>query len=387
MPFFITSKPSAADVIAVIKGNAYGHGSVALARYLYSNGVQHFAVASAVEGQELRQAGVQGFIQVFGNCVEEEIAVMRQYQMTPTVTSEAFLKQWALWPAPVQIPLPAVAIKVDSGMSRNGCQSEELPGIIKLCDDLGVPIHSLMSHFAQSWDDDKFTQQQLDTFLAAVKPYRNRGIKLHAANSAAIIRGVATDLDFIRPGICLYGLAPDSTKKTAQIIEDFGLRPALCWVAHPSMVKRLLPGRHVGYDQTYVLDNEETIATFSLGYADGYNRLLSGKGILTDMDGEEQRLVGRVSMDAITVVVKDDTTIETPFYIYTSDYTSPNSVTGMARTIGTIPYEVGTSLSTRLPRLYVTGNTVFTVDGREAAVAVTNNKPVDEEIPSKKVKS
>lgn len=92
-------------------------------------------------------------------------------------------------------------------------------------------------------------------------------------------------------------------------------------------------------------------------------------------------------MDAITVVVKDDTTIETPFYIYTSDYTSPNSVTGMARTIGTIPYEVGTSLSTRLPRLYVTGNTVFTVDGREAAVAVTNNKPVDEEIPSKKVKS
>nr|KAG5714666.1 hypothetical protein BaRGS_000154 [Batillaria attramentaria] len=255
-------------------------------------GVRHFAVATAYEGRELRQAGIQGFIQVFGNCVGEEMDIMRQFQLTPTVTTEAFLTHWAAWPSYTLAEqqsrnsnIPQVVIKVDSGMSRNGCQPEELPTLMDLCSELGVPVHSLMTHFAQAWDDPHFTLKQLDTFLSAVQPYRKQGVKLHAANSCGIIRGFGTSLDLVRPGICLYGLPPDPSEETVKTVEEFGLRPALSWIARPNMVKHLKPGRHVGYDQTYRLEKEETIATFALGYADGYSRQLSGKGILTTAEG------------------------------------------------------------------------------------------------------
>ncbi|KAK7507454.1 hypothetical protein BaRGS_00001389 [Batillaria attramentaria] len=362
------------ELMAVIKANAYGHGAVGVARHLVNQGVRHFAVATAYEGRELRQAGIQGFIQVFGNCVGEEMDIMRQFQLTPTVTTEAFLTHWAAWPSYTLAEqqsrnsnIPQVVIKVDSGMSRNGCQPEELPTLMDLCSELGVPVHSLMTHFAQAWDDPHFTLKQLDTFLSAVQPYRKQGVKLHAANSCGIIRGFGTNLDLVRPGICLYGLPPDPSEETVKTVEEFGLRPALSWIARPNMVKHLKPGRHVGYDQTYRLEKEETIATFALGYADGYSRQLSGKGILTTAEGHEQPVVGRVSMDAITVSVDRDTLLSTPFYVYKDDFSSPNSMASIARALNTIPYEVGTSLAARLPRLYVTGTTIFTADGRVAS--------------------
>ncbi|XP_025083728.1 uncharacterized protein LOC112557851 isoform X2 [Pomacea canaliculata] len=354
--------------MAVIKANAYGHGSVAVARHLSANGIRHFAVATAAEGQELRQAGIKDFIQVFGNCVGEEVNIMQHFHLTPTVTTETFLNHWISWRSMnrvnVHFPVPPVVIKVDSGMSRNGCQPEELPKLMAICRKNGVPVHSLMTHFAQAWDDEEFTKCQLDTFLKAAEPYRGTGIKLQAANSAAIIRGFATDLDIVRPGICIYGLPPDLSQEAVQTVQRLGLRPALSWIAHPNMVKVLPPGRHVGYDQTYVLDKEESIATFSVGYADGYSRLLSEKGVLSTSSGQMQSVVGRVSMDAITVRVEPGTSPATPFYVYTDDLTSPNSVTGVARVTNTIPYEVLTSLATRLPRIYVTKGTLATADGQ-----------------------
>ncbi|XP_035824918.1 alanine racemase [Aplysia californica] len=358
------------EVIAVVKGNAYGHGSVGVCKYLRKCGIRHFAVATALEGRELREHGMDGLIQVFGNCMPEDINGMLAYGLTPTSTSIGFLNEWAFRSGLARssgIPLcvgendfhPQVIVKVDSGMSRNGCQIEELPALMEACDSQDIPVHSIMTHFAQSWDDPEFTQGQLDKFLKAAAPFRSRGIKVHAANSAAIIKGYGTDLDYVRPGISMYGLAPDGTKETASAMQSLGFKPAVSWIARPVDIKLLQPGRAVGYDQTHRVKKPEWIATFSFGYADGYNRLLSGSGCLTDEQGNAFPVVGRVSMDAITAKVDENVTQDTVFHVIRNDYTSPNSASNMADTLRTIPYEIGTSLAARLPRLFVTSDDDF----------------------------
>ncbi|KAL3876224.1 hypothetical protein ACJMK2_034094 [Sinanodonta woodiana] len=303
------------DVIAVIKANAYGHGSVEVARYLSRHGIHHFAVAAPSEGKVLRQAGVTDFIQV------------RTF-------------------------IGSVVIKVDSGMSRNGCQPEDLVSLMEFCLENGVHVHSIMTHFSQAWDDPNFTKIQLETFLKAASPYRKRGIKLHAANSAGIIRGFGVDLDFIRPGIAIYGQPLDNMPSTIALYEELGLRPALAWLARPTLIKTLGPGRVVGYDQTYKCKNEEIVATFPVGYADGYNRLLSGKGLITSIYGTPCSVIGRVSMDAITVKLQENIECQ-DYFILQDDFTSPNSITHVANELKTITYEVCTRLSQRLPRLYI----------------------------------
>lgn len=209
------------DIIGVVKGNAYGHGSVEICRHLARHGVSHFAVASPWEGIELRKAGICSFIQIFGNACEEEIPDLLEYDLTPTAGSTEFLTAWIAQirqnrehcPGNILSPFEeedygSVVIKVDTGMSRNGCQPEELDSIMNFCDEHNIHVHSIMTHFAQAWDDPEFTNEQLESFMTYAKKYRERGIKLHAANSAGTLLGFGTDLDFVRPGIAMYGLPP-----------------------------------------------------------------------------------------------------------------------------------------------------------------------------------
>ncbi|KAK3608216.1 hypothetical protein CHS0354_039235 [Potamilus streckersoni] len=361
------------DVIAVIKANAYGHGSVEVARYLSRHGIHHFAVAAPSEGKVLRQAGVTDFIQVFGNANEVEIPDLLENKLVPTVATIEFLQLWAEKlrlnkennglisndGSNVHTHVGSVVIKVDSGMSRNGCQPEDLVSLIKFCLGNGVHVHSIMTHFSQAWDDPDFTKIQLETFLKAASPYRKHGIKLHTANSAGIIQGFGVDLDFIRPGIAIYGQPLDNMPSTIAQYEELGLRPAMAWLARPTLIKTVGPGQVVGYDQTYKCKEEEIVATFPVGYADGYNRLLSGKGLITTIYGTPCPVIGRVSMDAITVKLHKDTACQ-DYYILQDDFTSANSTTQMANELKTITYEVCTSLSQRLPRLYIGDGKLYT---------------------------
>ncbi|ESP03763.1 hypothetical protein LOTGIDRAFT_230095 [Lottia gigantea] len=354
-----------ADVIAVIKANAYGHGSVEIAKHLENNGVSHFAIATAGEGGELRRNGVKGFIQVFGSCVKEDIAVCQEFHLTPTVCCQEFLQHWSDWfhnnnNHSSSQEKPWVVIKVDCGMCRNGCQPEQLPELIQKCKDLHIPIHSAMTHFSQAWDDPEFTKKQLDLFLQTCRHLRSEGVKLHASNSAGIIQGFGIELDFIRPGIAIYGLPTDPSEETVNKFQSIGLKPALSWLAKPSLVKKLPPGSVVGYDQTYQCKKEEIIGTFSIGYADGYNRHLSTNGMISNISGDQYPVIGRVSMDAITVRL-DSLDSNQVYYIMKDDYVSGHSLTKIAAELKTIPYEIGTSLSKRLPRVYISGGKVVAV--------------------------
>ena len=244
-------------------------------------------------------------------------------------------------------------------MSRNGCQPEELGPLIQLCEDLGVPLEGVFTHFADSWDNQEFTRQQLDVFLECIAPYRGSKLRFHAANSGAILHGLATDLDFVRPGIAMYGLPPgDATQR----FQSFGLTPAASIKGRPTLIKKLPPNTKIGYGCTYETAGEEWVATFPVGYADGYWRHLSTAWfVVRDLTGEKCPVVGRVSMDAITVRLPGQPERGETFTLMTADYDPHSSATGVAARVDTIAYEVATRLSVRYPRLYKQGENTLIV--------------------------
>lgn len=357
-------------VIGVIKAGAYGHGSVHVGRHLKAIGVERLAVATIDEGMQLRRHGIEGPIHIFGNAQAWEMPSCVEHKLIPTVSSEdaivgmaGALKDYYHdksggehhengWMTNNRED-PArgtMHIKVDTGMCRNGCQPADLPTLIDKCQELHLSLEGVFTHFADSWDNLEFTRQQLDTFMECIEPYRDSKLLFHAANSGAVLHGIATDLDFIRPGIALYGLPPgDATQK----FQSFGLVPVACIKGQPTLVKLLPAGSKIGYGLTYSTAGEEWIATFPVGYADGYWRHLSTAWfVVRDLTGEKCPVVGRVSMDAITVRLPCEPGSGETFTMMTADYDPHSSATGVASRVETIAYEVVTRLSVRYPRLY-----------------------------------
>mmetsp|Transcript_65428 Transcript_65428/g.142758 ORF Transcript_65428/g.142758 Transcript_65428/m.142758 type:complete len:206 (+) Transcript_65428:51-668(+) len=194
--------------------------------------------------------------------------------------------------------------------------------------------------------EDDFTLNQLSKFdrlTAQLSP----GVR-HAANSATCLRFPDKGaFDMVRPGIGLYGLPPSDH------LEDAGLLPIATWKATPTQVKVIHAGETVGYGRTYRADTSQVIATLPVGYADGFFRMFSSpRGYIRLSSGEECPVVGRVSMDQISVRVPHEIDLQTEFHIVTNDYDDKTSMTGRAKEAGTINYEVATSVANRVHRVY-----------------------------------
>ncbi len=326
-------------VIGVVKANAYGHGAVPVARKLLALGAARLAVATATEGAELRAAGIEAPIHLLGSLHPNEAEDALKADLIPTLaTLEAARALARLRPG------ARVHVKVDTGMGRVGISPEALPAFLAEVEGMGLNVEGLFTHFAVADEDEGFTRDQLSRFLAAVQGLKKRYL-LHAANSAAILAGIAADLDFVRPGIALYGLPPDQSLKSP-------LKPILAWKARPTLIKTLPPGHGVGYGLTWRAKGGETLATLPFGYADGFSRSLSNRGFLR-LKGEYVPVIGRVSMDQTTVLVPEGTSLEDVFEVVTPDLDEKTSLTGRARALGTINYELATRLAPRLPRRYI----------------------------------
>ena len=325
-------------VIAVVKANAYGHGAVPVAKKLLELGAARLAVATAGEGAELRNAGIGAPIHLLGSLHPLEAEDALKADLIPTLaTLEAARALAALRPG------AKVHVKVDSGMGRVGVRPEELPGFLAEVEAMGLFVEGILTHFAVADEDLAFTRLQLERFLEAVRGLKKRYL-LHAANSAAVLAGVASDLDFVRPGIALYGLPPDQSLKSE-------LKPILSWKARATLLKTLPPGHGVGYGLTWKAEGGEILATLPFGYADGFPRALSNRGFLR-RGREYLPVVGRVSMDQTTVLLKAPPPPDAVFEVVTPDLDPKTSLTGRALALGTINYELATLLSSRLPRVY-----------------------------------
>jgi alanine racemase len=295
-----------AELWAVVKADAYGHGAVDVAGAALGEGALALCVATVAEGLPLRREFPGVRILVMGSASGREIAQARDADLDLTVSDDAI-------PEGVRVHL-----KVDTGMGRWGLS--ELP-------ELPIEVVGLMTHLATADSDPDFARVQLQRFEEATAGFPN--LIRHAANSAGALRVPESRLDAARCGIALYGLSPFGEIPAAD-----GLEPALRWDSYLAQVRRLAPGESTGYGRRFLAESETWIGIVPVGYADGFRRDMTGTQVR--VGGEPRHVVGTVSMDALAVELDRELPPGTPVTLIGHGVLAEDH----ARVADTINYEI-----------------------------------------------
>lgn len=350
----IRARVGAADVMPVVKANAYGHGIVEVARHLQKHGAQSFGVALLEEAIALRQGGVTRPVLVFGGVATRQIPQFIAHDLMMTASSIDKLRQIDEAAAAAKTTV-RVHLKIDTGMERIGVHWYSAEGLLEA--SLGfkhVTVAGIYSHFANSDAEDlRDARRQLERFLETLEFYAKRGLKppqRHIANSGGILQLPESHLDLVRPGIMLYGVYPSpEAKRTVEV------KAALSWKSEVVFFKVVQPGNAVSYGSTWKSDHPVRVVTVPVGYGDGYFRALSSRGQVL-IRGERHPIVGRVCMDQFMVNLEWGTAYNGDVVtIIGSDGDKSITAQDVAEWAGTIPYEVLTNLHARVPRVYVQG--------------------------------
>lgn len=330
-----------------VKADAYGHGAVRVARELESWGVEWLCVSSAREALELRAAGIACRILVMipvRNSIPELIGADIDLTVADSETLDLIVAAKADRPARVHL-------KVDTGMGRLGHGGASARRLAARAASLGqVEPVAVWTHFACADDADSgYTERQLAIFgqlLADLERDGTRPPLVHAANSAALLNYPDSHFDLARPGIALYGYPPGPYSSAAQS----ELTPALAVRSTIVFVKRVPPGTSISYGATWRSPAETTIATVQHGYADGYFRALGGLAE-ANLAGRRVKVVGRVCMDQLMIDIGDE--VAAPGDEVTLLGPGGPTAAELAGLVGSIPYEVLTSIGRRVEREYL----------------------------------
>lgn len=333
--------------MAMVKADAYGCGAVEVSRNLEKQGVNYFAVAYTDEGVKLREAGIKTPIVVL-NSEPHGYRTMLAYQLEPEIYSFKSLREFSNTARVSLMFNVPIHLKLDTGMHRLGFSEDELDSLISiLSSDRHVKVRSIFSHFTSSDDpkEDYFTIGQLDLFKrCSSKLKESLGLKdvlCHISNSSAAERLPEAQLDMVRLGISLYG---GSTKR--EIKDVVSLKSI---VAQTHNVKA---GDTVGYSRNQTLGRDSLIATIPIGYADGLRRSLSSGNWHFVVNDKLCPIVGNICMDACMIDVTDTVCNEGDTVTIFGDM---NPITDLATRMHTITYEVMTSISPRVKRVYLLG--------------------------------
>jgi alanine racemase len=301
-----------AQLWAVVKANAYGHGAGDVAGAALGAGATALCVATVGEGLALRGPFPEARIIVMGPAADGEIALATQAQLELVVSSNDV-------PAGVR-----AHVKLDTGMGRWGLSELAAPG---------SDVVGLMSHLAAADTDAAYTEQQIEHFREATAGYTH--LERHIANSAGALRYPSAAFDAARCGIALYGLSPYGVDPA----ED-GLEPVLRWTSYVAQVRQLRPGESTGYGRRFVADANTWIGVVPVGYADGLRRDLTGTNVL--VGSERRRVIGTISMDAVAVELDRQLPTGTPVVLIGDGVLAEHH----ARVAGTIGYEIVCGLNT-----------------------------------------
>jgi alanine racemase len=335
-------------IVAVVKGDAYGHGSVEISKRLVSLGIDLLGVAFTAEAKLLRESGIRARILVLFDraSIEDHFT----YSLTPVIQDRAEALAFSREAARRGTKIP-VHVKVDTGMGRVGFAAEnaveEISGIAEM---EGIELEGLMSHFSEAdLSDRSFAFRQLSMFTGirdALFARSGRRLICHIANSAAVLTLPEAILDAARPGLVLYGCSPFQ--------EEYGLRPLMKVKTRVLAVRSVRRGMPVSYGRTFVTQRDSRIAVLPVGYADGYNRLFSNNAEML-VRGRRAPVVGRVCMDLTMVDVTDiDGVTEGDEVVLLGDQGGERiTAAELSGRINTIPYEIVTCLGGRARREYV----------------------------------
>ena len=351
--FLNTKQKTNAEVLAMVKANAYGHGAVEAAKIFTECGAFMLGVACAAEALELRTHGISAPILIAGYVPSSEIetALMLDAKITVSTFAEAEeISRRALLCGKKAV----LHIKVDTGMHRLGFladREDALSEAMRIFTLPSVTVEGIFTHFPCAEEEEMLTRNAFSAFVSFAEALESAsGVKLikHAANSATIFRFPEMHLDMVRAGICLYGDNPLPAKNTV---------PPLCEAmtvkATVGRVADIRKGETVGYGATFRAERDTRIATVLIGYGDGISRALSGRGFAI-FKGRKVPIVGRICMDQLML---DITGIEakTGDVVTIRGREGENAVTTRetAELLGTISYEVFCNLGERIPRIYV----------------------------------
>ncbi|GFZ26836.1 alanine racemase [Lactobacillus corticis] len=341
-------------LFAVVKANAYGHGSVPVAKTALAAGASGFCVAILDEALELRRANIAAPILVLGVVPAKEAPIAAANGISLTAPSAEWLAA-----AKEQLAQKAETFKlkvhlgVDSGMGRIGANTdEEFLAMEKLVvDNSCFDFEGVFTHFASAdSSDDRYFKKQAAKFKHMVGLLHTRPKWIHCDNTAASIFDKDLPSDLVRFGIGIYGLNPSSTPTTADLPSSIPLKPALSVESELTMVKTIHAGDGVGYGSTFVAERDTIIGTVPVGYADGWVR--GFQGFKVKVGDKYCPIVGRVCMDQFMVELPEMMPAGTKVELISADPAAPNSIKKAADHLGTIHYEVACLLSDRLPRVY-----------------------------------
>lgn len=345
-------KAGRARVLAVVKADAYGHGACAVARELEKAGCDAFGTATLEEAIALRRAGVGGAIFVLAGAYPEQIVEMLEHRLTPVVHDLETLERLEKLARERDRQL-AFHLKIDTGMGRLGF----LPRLIetwlpRVAGLERLRLEGVLSHFSHADDVvQDYTRGQLELFREVLRRLERAGVRprwVHLANSAAVITLPEAHFTMVRPGLMLYGIHP-----APEMRPRVELRPVLSWKTRILQLKEVPPETSISYGRTFVTRRRSRIATLPVGYADGYSRLLSNRGQVL-VRGRRAPVVGAVCMDLTMVDVTDIPDAGTGDEVVLIGRQGEETISAeeVASWAHTIPYEVLTSISARVPRVF-----------------------------------
>jgi alanine racemase len=323
-----------ACLMAVVKADAYGHGSVPVSLAALGAGADFLAVVTVEEGAKLRRAGITVPILVFTDLLPDKLPLAEEYRLVVTAHSLTSARRIAARPN-----LEA-HLKVNTGMNRWGIEPAEVGEARKI---LGSQLSGVYTHFASADCDEEATRHQIEVFEGVLAAHPFGGTLVHASNSAATLWHPRSHYDCVRPGVALYGLHPAGNNGDPA---EEGLRPAMTLKSYVAGVRRLEPGDGVSYGLTFRAEESMFAATVPVGYAEGYRRALSGRAEAL-IRGERRPLLGRVTMDAS--VFGADGSVEVGDEVVLIGEQDGGRVTAedLALWAGTINYELTTGMDPR----------------------------------------
>lgn len=318
-------------IIAVIKANAYGHGSIEIFKYLLKYGITNFAVATIDEAIELNNINKDVKILILGIIDREDYKKIENTNIAITISSfndlEYILKNNLK---------NKIHIGIDTGMTRLGFHKEDIIKLKKYINTLN--IEGIFTHLSSVDFDEEYTTKQIEEFLDITKELN---LKKHILNSAGIEKYYNTEyiLDYVRPGISLFGG------------ENGVYKDVLSLYSHIVNIMKVPKNTYVGYNKTYKTTNDSYIGTISIGYADGYKRILSNKSYCF-INGKRYKIIGNICMDICMVLIDGDVKIGDKVELIGDNI----KIDEIAKLSDTIKYEILTSISNRVPRKYIEGN-------------------------------
>lgn len=362
-----------ADLLAVVKANAYGHGVLECAQVLTARGAadppQWLGVTCVDEGAAVRAVCPSARVLVMSGVWEHEAEAAIAQRLTPVVWEPVHIEWLEAAANDAGIDAVPVHLEIDTGMSRQGVRLEELESLLeRMRNGKRLRIEGVMTHFHSPEARESGTAEaQLGRFAAALDGMRERGIHpqwIHAGNSATLLAEdevcalskLAQQYEaraMLRPGLALYGYAPRFTGMDAPDAVK-ALQPVLAWKTRVVSLRDIEPGETAGYGATFQAARRSRLALLPVGYADGLNRLLSNRGSVL-VRGKKAPIAGRISMDLTIVDVTDVPGVALGDEVVVIGEQGGERITAddHADMIGTIPYEVLCNINTRVPRVMV----------------------------------